>query len=160
EHLQEAGIPLHRCAVGDRYVLEKMKRTGAFLGGEQSGHLIALPHFVSGDGPRGGFLFLRACADLKEDLDTLVDRFASYPQHLENVRVSDKEKALASPELEEKRRRHEEKLAPHGRVFIRPSGTEPLIRILVESRDKEVIPQVVEDLKACLLASGGVQEKE
>ncbi|HPQ38069.1 MAG TPA: phosphoglucosamine mutase [Synergistaceae bacterium] len=160
EHLKESGIPLYRCPVGDRYVLEKMKETGALLGGEQSGHIIAFPHFVSGDGPRGGFLFLRACAELGEDLDTLVDRFGCYPQHLENVRVRNKERALQSRDLEEKRLRHEKNLAPHGRVFIRPSGTEPLIRILVESRDKEVIPQVVEDLKACLLASGGVQEKE
>ncbi len=159
EHLQRAGIPLHRCAVGDRYVLEKMKHTGSLLGGEQSGHLIALPHFVSGDGPRGGFLFLRACAELEEDLDTLVDRFASYPQHLENIRVLHKEKALGSPELEEKRRIHEKNLAPHGRVFIRPSGTEPLIRILVESRNKEVIPEIVEDLKACILLSGGAAEE-
>lgn len=155
EHLEEAGIPLYRCPVGDRYVLAKMKETGASLGGEQSGHLIALPHFVSGDGPRGGFLFLRACAELGEDLDTLVDRFASYPQHLENIRVADKEAALQSPELEEKRQCHEKILAPHGRVFIRPSGTEPLIRILVECKDEKLIPQVVEDLKACILRSGG-----
>jgi phosphoglucosamine mutase len=155
EHLEEAGIPVHRCPVGDRYVLAKMKETGASLGGEQSGHLIALPHFVSGDGPRGGFLFLRACAELEEDLDTLVDRFASYPQHLENIRVTDKEGALQSPDLEEKRQYHEKRLAPHGRVFIRPSGTEPLIRILVECKDEKIIPEVVEDLKACILRSGG-----
>ncbi len=155
EHLKEAGIPFYRCPVGDRYVLEKMKETGASLGGEQSGHLIAFPHFVSGDGPRGGFLFLRACAELGENLDSLVDRFGSYPQHLENIRVSNKEEALHSPELEEKRRYYEKKLAPHGRVFIRPSGTEPLIRILVESKDPDSICQAVEDLKACILLSGG-----
>ena len=155
EHLEEAEVPLYRCPVGDRYVLAKMKETGASLGGEQSGHLIVLPHFVSGDGPRGGFLFLRACAELGEDLDTLVDRFASYPQHLENIRVADKEGALQSPELEEKRQYHEKRLAPHGRVFIRPSGTEPLVRILVECKDERIIPQVVEDLKTCILRSGG-----
>ena len=147
ERLAEEGIEMFRCSVGDRYVYEKMLETGALLGGEQSGHIIMLDHAATGDGICTGLMFLKACAELGEDIDTLVDGFPRYPQLLENVSVTDRERVLSSPELAEAERRAGEKLAGKGRILLRPSGTEPLIRILVESRDPALTKEVCDDLK-------------
>jgi len=147
ERLAEEGVKMFRCAVGDRYVYEKMLEVGALLGGEQSGHIIMLDHAATGDGICTGLMFLKACMELGEDIDTLVDRFPRYPQLLENVTVTDRERVLSSPELAEAERRAGEKLAGMGRVLLRPSGTEPLIRILVESRDPALTKEVCDDLK-------------
>ena len=152
ERLAEEGIKMFRCAVGDRYVYEKMTETGALLGGEQSGHVIMLDHAATGDGICTGLMFLKACAELGEDIDALVDNFPRYPQLLVNVSVSDRESVLSSPELAEAERKAAEKLAGRGRVLLRPSGTEPLIRILVESRDPALTKEVCEDLKKAAIS--------
>ena len=155
ERLAEEGIKMFRCPVGDRYVFEKMLETGALLVGEQSGHVIILDHVATGDGICTGLMFLKACAELGEDLDTLVDRFPRYPQILENVHVSDRERVLSSPSLAEASKLAEEKLDGRGRILLRPSGTEPLIRILVESRDPALTKEVCEDLKKAVLGISG-----
>jgi phosphoglucosamine mutase len=124
---------------------------GALLGGEQSGHVIMLDHAATGDGICTGLMFLKACAELGEDMDTLVDRFPRYPQMLENLKISDREAVLGSPLLAEATRHAEEKLAGRGRVLLRLSGTEPLIRILVESRDPELTREVCRDLKDAVI---------
>jgi phosphoglucosamine mutase len=155
EKLSETGIKLFRCPVGDRYVLEHMLENGALLGGEQSGHVIILDHVATGDGICTGLMFLKACAELGEDIDTLVDRFPRYPQMLENLKISDREAVLESPRLAEATRKAEEKLAGRGRVLLRPSGTEPLIRILVESRNSELTKEVCRDLKEAVLSIAG-----
>jgi phosphoglucosamine mutase len=151
EKLSEAGIKLFRCPVGDRYVLEHMLNSGALLGGEQSGHVIILDRAATGDGICTGLMFLKACAELGEDMDTLVDRFPRYPQMLENIKISDRETVLKSPLLAEAERSAEAKLAGRGRVLLRPSGTEPLIRILVESRDPELTREVCLNLKDAVI---------
>jgi phosphoglucosamine mutase len=155
EQLTAEGIKMFRCPVGDRYVFEKMLETGALLGGEQSGHVIILDHVATGDGICTGLMFLKACAELGEDIDTLVGRFPRYPQILENLKISDRERVLASPIMAEAAREAEEKLAGRGRVLLRPSGTEPLIRILVESHDLELTKEVCEDLKRAVLKITG-----
>jgi phosphoglucosamine mutase len=155
EKLSEAGIKLFRCPVGDRYVLEHMLDVGALLGGEQSGHVIILDHVATGDGICTGLMFLKACAELGEDLDTLVDRFPRYPQLLENIKISNRETVLESPLLADATRQAEEKLAGRGRILLRPSGTEPLIRILVESRDAELTKEVCRDLKEAVVKIAG-----
>jgi phosphoglucosamine mutase len=151
EKLAEEGIKMYRCPVGDRYVFEKMLEVGALLGGEQSGHVIILDHVATGDGICTGLMFLKACAELGEDIDTLVDRFPRYPQILENLKITDRERVLSSPILSDATKNAEKKLEGRGRLLVRPSGTEPLIRILVESRDPALTKEVRDDLKAAVM---------
>ncbi|MDR1916279.1 MAG: phosphoglucosamine mutase [Synergistaceae bacterium] len=151
EKLSEHGIEVFRCAVGDRYVLEKMRETGASLGGEQSGHVIASDYVSTGDGICTGILFLKSCLSLGEDIDTLVDRFPRYPQLLKNLKITDRETVLSSPALEEACERAREKLSGAGRIFLRPSGTEPLIRILVEARDEQLMRTISRDIEEVIL---------
>jgi phosphoglucosamine mutase len=145
EHFSRAGIRLFRCPVGDRYVLDAMRRHGARLGGEQSGHIIAEPYTRTGDGLCTALMMLSACRDLGEDIDTLIDRFGRYPQRLTNLAVSaDRavDMRLVNSLTEDVRKR----ITGKGRIFIRPSGTEPLLRVLVEARD----PDLVEEVSASL----------
>jgi phosphoglucosamine mutase len=155
EKMSEEGITMYRCPVGDRYVFEKMRETGALLGGEQSGHVIILNHAATGDGICTGLMFLKACADLGEDIDTLVDKFPRYPQILENLNISNRERVLSSPLLADATLLAEKKLAGRGRILLRPSGTEPLIRILVESRDPALTKEICDDLKAAVVKIAG-----
>jgi phosphoglucosamine mutase len=156
EFLARDGIKMYRGPVGDRYVFEKMIETGALLGGEQSGHIIMMEHAATGDGISAGLMFLKACVSLGENIDTLADRFPRYPQILENVKIGDRERVLSSPALADAARIAEGKLAGRGRVLIRPSGTEPLVRILVESRDAELTREVCGDLKRVLAALAAI----
>ena len=145
EHLSRQGIRLFRCPVGDRYVLEAMRQHGARLGGEQSGHIIADTYTRTGDGLCTAIMMLNACRDLNEDTDTLVDRFDRYPQRLSNLiieggRVIDME-AVNSLSMEV-----QSLMRGNGRIFIRPSGTEPLLRVLVEARNFDLVEEVSEHL--------------
>lgn len=144
EKLRCEGIRLFRCSVGDRYVLETMTREGAMLGGEQSGHVIVRPWVDSGDGLCTALLFIRACQELGEPVDGLCDRFERYPQRLINVRVRDREAVLNSEELRSAVAACDEIFQGVGRVFIRPSGTEPLIRILLEAKDLHRLEKALE----------------
>jgi phosphoglucosamine mutase len=155
EKMKEEGIPMFRCPVGDRYVLESMLETGALLGGEQSGHLIILDHVATGDGICTGLMFLKSCAELGEDVDTLVDRFTRYPQCLKNLKISDRERVLASPLMKEASDKAHERLAGRGRILLRPSGTEPLIRVLVESDDATLTKEVCDDLTKAITKIAG-----
>lgn len=154
EKLKELGIETFRCPVGDRYVLEKMRETGAKLGGEQSGHIIASDYVTTGDGLFTGLLFLKACTDLEEDISTLVDRFVRYPQVLRNLKLSNRERIMSSPKLECAKDDAEKKLAGTGRILLRPSGTEPLLRILVEARDEGLMNSVCDDLENAIMEIG------
>lgn len=152
DHLERENIPLYRCPVGDRYVVETMNTRGSKLGGEQSGHVVVSSFVNTGDGLCTGLLFLKACLSLGEEIDTLADRFEPYPQLLRNVGFP-KGTAVDRSFLEELTARGEELLKGSGRVLIRPSGTEPLLRILVEARD----PMLMESVAAVLV--GAVQEE-
>lgn len=133
--LAEEGIKVFRCPVGDRYVLDTMRREGGRIGGEQSGHIIALEYANTGDGLCSGILFLKAVTELGEDISTLADRFERYPQVLRNMKVDDKDRIMNSSEVAAAAAEAERLLAGMGRMLLRPSGTEPLIRIFAESRD-------------------------
>jgi phosphoglucosamine mutase len=133
ELMSEHGIETHVTAeVGDRYVLETMRSTGGKLGGEQSGHIIYLEGHVTGDGLVAALLLCRALEGR-----TLAETAAvmpRFPQVKENVRVRDKELPV---DLVERVARHNAELAGRGRVLVRPSGTEPVVRVLAEARDEE-----------------------
>ena len=144
-HLGDEGIKTLRCPVGDRYVLETMRESGAALGGEQSGHIIASAFTSTGDGLCTAMLFLNAIHDLNEDVSSLIDRFGRYPQKLTNLtlkRARDEVDMNAVNEVVE-----EYKLrVSSGRIFIRTSGTEPLLRILVEAPEKNLVEELSEIL--------------
>ena len=148
-HLAEEGIQTLRCPVGDRYVLELMRETGAALGGEQSGHIIASAFTGTGDGLCTAMLFLNAIHDLSEEPSGLIERFGRYPQRLTNLR-------LCRPREEVNMKAVDEIVSGYtgrvqdGRIFIRTSGTEPLLRILVEAPERETVEEISELLAAKL----------
>lgn len=141
EHLGRENIRVHRCQVGDRYVMETMNAAGSRLGGEQSGHVIISSVVNTGDGICTGLYFLKACLALGEDMDTLADRFSPYPQILRNVEIS-REKRVNGDFIKELSSDVESLLGGTGRILIRPSGTEPLMRVLVEARDRKLMEEV------------------
>ena len=145
EHLRNSDITLYRCPVGDRYVLDEMRNINAALGGEQSGHIIALPYTPTGDGICTAILFLNAIHDMREDVDSLIERFARYPQKLTNLKLSRRLNDEEMRQIGEISSRSNASMR-NGRVYIRPSGTEPLLRILVEAREADIVEEVSERL--------------
>jgi phosphoglucosamine mutase len=131
--LAEAGITVLETPVGDRYVLEEMRRTGAVLGGEQSGHVIFLDHATTGDGLLTAVRFLSLAARRGVPVAELAALMRRHPQVLESVPVSDARAKAASAPVIEAVRAAEAALGDRGRVLVRPSGTEPVVRVMVEA---------------------------
>jgi phosphoglucosamine mutase len=131
--LADRGIRLERTRVGDRYVLEAMERDGYVLGGEQSGHVIFRRYATTGDGLLTAVRFLSLAAATGASVGELAGAMRRYPQVLRNVRVADKEAVASSDEVAEAVREAESVLGTDGRVLLRPSGTEPLVRVMVEA---------------------------
>ena len=144
--LRKADITLYRAPVGDRYVLEEMKRLGAVLGGEQSGHVIFLNHSTTGDGLQTALQVLATAVSAKQPLSALAADMIDYPQVLENVRVSGRDRWNKVPAITEAVEKAKQRLGTEGRVLIRPSGTEPLLRVMVEGRDLTLVNQIVAEL--------------
>lgn len=144
---EEAGIEVDVTDVGDRYVLERMQKTDAVLGGEQSGHIIFLDRNTTGDGLLSALTLMQVMVDTGMPLSRLAARMQIYPQVLVNVRVADKAAAMANETFQKEIRRMEEKLGTEGRVLVRASGTEPKIRIMVEGTDLEEIDAMAQSLK-------------
>lgn len=149
EHLERESIKVFRCPVGDRYVLEAMRQNEARLGGEQSGHIIASSYTRTGDGLCTALLLLTACIDLNEDVDTLVDRFGRYPQRLSNLEIAG-DRVIDMEYIRSVSGEMEKRMQGNGRVLIRPSGTEPFLRILVEAKDAGLVEEVSEHLTGLL----------
>lgn len=144
--LAERGWKLVRASVGDKYVLDELLRSGAALGGEQSGHII-LPHeSLVGDGLRTTLHMLRAMADTKQSLRELAAGFTRYPQILINVRVKEKREFLEVAEIAAEVQRTEQQLGTEGRLLLRYSGTESLARVMIEGRDTSEINQLATQL--------------
>ncbi|WP_030745281.1 phosphoglucosamine mutase [Streptomyces sp. NRRL S-31] len=135
--MERAGIRLVQTAVGDRYVLEEMKRHGYALGGEQSGHVIILDHATTGDGTLTGLLLAARVAETGSTLRELASVMERLPQVLINVPDVDKSRVNTSADLAAAVTEAERALGTTGRVLLRPSGTEPLVRVMVEAADIE-----------------------
>ncbi|WP_273484604.1 phosphoglucosamine mutase [Desulforamulus ruminis] len=144
--LEKCDIHLVETKVGDRYVLEKLLETGARFGGEQSGHIIFLEHNTTGDGIITALQLLAVMKETGQPLAELASQMEQYPQILKNVRVKDKTQVMHSPSLTEAIRRFERELEGQGRILVRPSGTEPLVRIMVEGKDMEQIQAIVDKM--------------
>ncbi|WP_134724523.1 phosphoglucosamine mutase [Paracoccus luteus] len=149
-HLARRGLRLERTAVGDRYVVERMRAGGFNLGGEQSGHIVMTDYATTGDGLIAGLQFLAALADSGERASTLVRQFDPVPQMLQNVRFRAGADPLSADAVRAEIAAAEARLAQSGRVLIRKSGTEPLIRVMAEAEDEIVLREVVDGIVAAV----------
>jgi phosphoglucosamine mutase len=136
---RESGIEMIRCPVGDKYVMEEMIKRGLSLGGEQSGHIIFSEHLFTGDGIVTALTVLRVMADTGRELADLAGELVTYPQVLLNVRVREKRDLQTVPAVADAMKRVEDRLAGTGRLLVRYSGTEPLLRVMIEGQDQQEI---------------------
>jgi phosphoglucosamine mutase len=136
--LEARGVPCFRAKVGDRYVLEALAQRGWLLGGEGSGHLLALDKHTTGDGLVSALQVLQACAHSGRSMAELMADVTLFPQTLINVRLQPGQDWRASPGLDAATRAVEAMLGANGRLLIRASGTEPLVRVMVEARDADL----------------------
>ncbi len=150
--LADQGIALHRTAVGDRYVVEKMRAAGCNLGGEQSGHIILSDYATTGDGLIAALQVLAAIVETGKHASEVCRVFAPVPQLLRNVRYGDGQ-PLESPKVQRTIAAAEARLGSGGRLVIRNSGTEPVIRVMAESEDEALLKSVVEEVCAAVLAA-------
>jgi phosphoglucosamine mutase len=133
--LKDKGVELVRAKVGDRYVLEELEKRGWLLGGEGSGHLLALDKHTTGDGLISALQVLQACIRSGQTLAELLADVTLFPQVLINVRLQPGQDWKANVQLAQATQAVEAELGATGRVLIRASGTEPLVRVMVEARD-------------------------
>lgn len=151
--LKEMGIPFERAAVGDRYVVEALHRNGWLFGGENSGHILALDRHSTGDGIVAGLQVLAAMRESGETLRALLGKLVLFPQKLINVPISKGFAWRDCPAIREVQQSVEQRLAERGRVLLRPSGTEPLLRVMVEGRDSEEVMRAAEEIAAVVRES-------
>jgi phosphoglucosamine mutase len=140
------GLALVRTQVGDRYVLERMRAGGFNLGGEQSGHIIMTDHATTGDGLMAALQAMAALIKSDRPASEAFRAFEPVPQLLKNVRVADANAALAASAVVSAIAAAEEKLGKGGRILVRKSGTEPLIRVMAEGDDSDLVRIVVEQI--------------
>ncbi len=148
--LRRKGIGVVRCDVGDREVVNAMRRDGIELGGEQSGHIVNLPLSTTGDGLLTALQI--ACSRQRDGrpLSAMLEAFQRFPQLLRNLRVSRKPDLDSLPEVVQASRKIERQLGSHGRLVLRYSGTEPLVRIMIEGRDRAEIEALADELAVVL----------
>jgi phosphoglucosamine mutase len=142
--MEECSINTTKTAVGDRYVVEEMIRGGYNLGGEQSGHIVFLDYNTTGDGLLTGLQLLNVMKESGKPLSELKQVMQKYPQVLINVPVVDKTKLNGNAAIEQIVQEVETELAGNGRVLVRPSGTEPIVRVMAEGPDQEQLDAMVE----------------
>ncbi|OYT21672.1 MAG: hypothetical protein CCU26_00990 [Nitrospira sp. UW-LDO-01] len=153
--MAKAGIKLIRTPVGDRYLLERMLAEGYNFGGEQSGHFIFLDHNTTGDGLISALQILSLMKRSKKPLSELAKAMTAVPQILVNIRVKQKPVLESIPEIEQAIQDNNRRLNGSGRVLIRYSGTEPLLRIMVEGEHASVVKEVADDLARVVQAHIG-----
>ena len=149
-HLEAEGLRLERTAVGDRYVVERMREGGFNLGGEQSGHIVMTDYATTGDGLIAGLQFLSEMIRSGKKASELAQQFETCPQLLENVRFSEGQTPLDDVSVKAAIADAEEKLTGSGRLLIRKSGTEPLIRVMAECEDEVKLREVVSSVVAAV----------
>ncbi|MTJ05093.1 MAG: phosphoglucosamine mutase [Sediminimonas qiaohouensis] len=149
-YMTERGLTLERTKVGDRYVVERMRAGGFNLGGEQSGHIVMTDYTTTGDGLIAGLQFLAAMVETGKPASALLNNFTPVPQHLENLAISRGGDPLASDMVRAAIAEQESRLGGTGRLVIRPSGTEPLIRVMVECEDEALMQDVVDNIAGAI----------
>lgn len=154
----KAGIGYAKTAVGDKYVYDYMVKNNCRLGGEQSGHIIISKYATTGDGILTSLKIMEVMLAKKQKLSELTKELTIYPQVLKNVRVLDKPAALQDPDVQAAVRAVAEKLGDSGRILVRESGTEPVIRVMVEADSRDVCMQSVDAVVNTIRAKGHVAE--
>jgi phosphoglucosamine mutase len=155
--LAQRNIPFQRAAVGDRYVLEKLHELGWQLGGENSGHIICLDKHTTGDGIVSALQVLHALRASDVALERLASELVLYPQVLVNVRVERGVDPGRRPQVQAAVQNATARLAERGRVLLRPSGTEPVIRVMVEGESQTLVSELAESIAASIRASGNAE---
>jgi phosphoglucosamine mutase len=152
--MQGQGLTLERTGVGDRYVMERMRSGGFNLGGEQSGHVILSDFSTTGDGLIAALQVLAVMVQSDQDMSALARQFEPVPQLLENVRFAKGAKPLENGKVQEAIKAAEARLNGSGRVLVRASGTEPLIRVMAEGDDEALVAQLVGEIAGAVKAAG------
>lgn len=155
--LDALGIGYEKTAVGDKYVYERMSEKGFVLGGEQSGHIIFSKYASTGDGILTSLKIMEVLMDKKTTLSKLAAPMRAYPQVLRNVRVKDKKAARADEDVCNTVREIEKRLGNDGRILVRESGTEPVVRVMVEAGSKEICQACAEEVVSVILRKGFVE---
>ena len=140
--------------VGDKYVNEAMVANGYVLGGEQTGHIIFGKHATTGDGILTALMLMEVILEKKQSLGTLCKGMRMYPQLLKNVRVEDKPAAVNNPKVQEEYKKITEALGEDGRILLRESGTEPVIRVMVEASSDELCEKYVSQMIGVMKKEG------
>ena len=148
------GMKYEQTAVGDKYVYENMLKNGYVLGGEQSGHIIFSKHARTGDGILTPLMVMEAIIEKKQTLGTLADEVKIFPQLLKNVRVKDKKTALDNATVQAAVEKTAEELGTDGRILVRESGTEPVIRVMVEAASDEICEKYVDSVVKVIESEG------
>ena len=148
------GMKYEQTAVGDKYVYENMLKNGYVLGGEQSGHIIFSKHARTGDGILTSLMVMEAIIERKQTLGTLADEVKIFPQLLKNVRVKDKKTALDNATVQAAVEKTAEELGTDGRILVRESGTEPVIRVMVEAASDEICEKYVDSVVKVIESEG------
>ncbi|MEN6350788.1 MAG: phosphoglucosamine mutase [Syntrophomonas sp.] len=148
--LRRENIKVESCKVGDRYVLEKMKETGAIIGGEQSGHIIFSRFATTGDGLLTSLKLIEVMKNTGLCLSDLARQLEQQPQKLVNVKLDNKEQVLSRQNVKDALSRAEERLGEWGKLVVRPSGTEPLVRIMAQGPDQYLLEEVIDDIKRAI----------
>ncbi len=152
--LDEIGVGYEKTKVGDKYVAENMRQNGHLLGGEQSGHIIFGRLANTGDGLLTAIKVMEAVTETKQPLSVLASPMHMYPQVLKNVIVTDKDETLNCPEVQAAVKKAEEELGSEGRVLLRKSGTEPLLRVMSEATTHELCEEKVDSIIEAMRAAG------
>ena len=150
----KVGLKYEKTAVGDKYVSENMTANNYSLGGEQSGHIIFSKYATTGDGILTSLLVMEVMLEKKQSLAKLTEEVTIYPQLLKNVRVADKKEARENPAVQEVIAKITEELGDNGRILVRESGTEPVIRVMVEAETNELCAKYVKQVIDVICAEG------
>ncbi|MBR1390683.1 MAG: phosphoglucosamine mutase [Lachnospiraceae bacterium] len=152
--LDKVGIDYEKTTVGDKYVNETMVANGYVLGGEQSGHIIFSKHATTGDGILTALMLMEVILEKKQSLHTLAAKMKMYPQLLVNVKVADRREAIENPKVQEEYQRITDVLGDDGRILLRESGTEPVVRVMVEAETDELCQQYVDEMVDVIRGEG------
>ncbi len=156
--LDEIDVKSVKTGVGDRFVVEEMRANGYNLGGEQSGHIVFLDHSTTGDGLLGGIYLLKVMKDTGKTLSELAAEVTTYPQELINIRVTDKEGVMEHSRVQEVIAEVEAEMAGDGRVLVRASGTEPLLRVMTEAPTQEAVTEYCTRIADVVREEFGLEE--
>jgi phosphoglucosamine mutase len=155
--LEEHGVKSIPTAVGDRYVVEEMKKGGYNLGGEQSGHIIFLDYNTTGDGMLSAIQLVNIMKMTKKPLSQLANEMVKFPQLLVNVRVQDKHRVMENDQIVNTIKEVEAEMNGNGRILVRPSGTESLVRVMAEAPTEEICREVVDKIVAVVTKEMGIE---